>query len=165
MSREAGSRERPGQNLLNMFAGQDRGQTREVFFRAWRAHREGQPLEGVEKLIVQVVLRHPEYHALLEHPEPARERDYFPESGETNPFLHLGMHIAIEEQLSIDQPRGIRGYYQKILMRLPDEHAAQHHMMECLGEMLWQANRQATAPQETVYLDCLRRLVDSPSKG
>ena len=146
-----------------MFAGQDRGQTREVFFRAWRAHREGHPLEGVEKLIVQVVLRHPEYHALLEHPEPARERDYFPESGQTNPFLHLGMHIAIEEQLSIDQPRGIRGYYQKILMRLPDEHAAQHHMMECLGEMLWQANRQATAPQETVYLDCLRRLLGSPS--
>ena len=146
-----------------MFAGQDRGQTREVFFRAWRAHREGHPLEGVEKLIVQVVLRHPEYHALLEHPEPARERDYFPESGETNPFLHLGMHIAIEEQLSIDQPRGIRGYYRKILMRLPDEHAAQHHMMECLGEMLWQANRQATAPQETVYLDCLKRLLGSPS--
>ena len=146
-----------------MFAGQDRGQTREVFFRAWRAHREGHPLEGVEKLIVQVVLRHPEYHALLEHPEPARERDYFPESGETNPFLHLGMHIAIEEQLSIDQPRGIRGYYQKILMRLPDEHAAQHHMMECLGEMLWQASRQATAPQETVYLDCLKRLLGSPS--
>lgn len=147
-----------------MFAGQDRGQTREVFFRAWRAHREGHPLEGVEKLIVQVVLRHPEYHSLLEHPEPARERDYFPESGQTNPFLHLGMHIAIEEQLSIDQPRGIRGYYQKILMRLPDEHAAQHHMMECLGEMLWQASRQATAPQETVYLDCLKRLLGSPSK-
>jgi len=147
-----------------MFAGQDRGQTREVFFRAWRAHREGHPLDGVEKLIVQVVLRHPEYHSLLEHPEPARERDYFPESGQTNPFLHLGMHIAIEEQLSIDQPRGIRGYYQKILMRLPDEHAAQHHMMECLGEMLWQASRQATAPQETVYLDCLKRLLGSPSK-
>ncbi|MDO8596769.1 MAG: DUF1841 family protein [Sulfuricaulis sp.] len=147
-----------------MFAGQDRGQTREVFFRAWRAHREGHPLEGVEKLIVQVVLRHPEYHSLLEHDEPARERDYFPESGQTNPFLHLGMHIAIEEQLSIDQPRGIRGYYQKILMRLPDEHAAQHHMMECLGEMLWQASRQATAPQETVYLDCLKRLLGSPLK-
>ena len=147
-----------------MLTGQDRGQTREVFFRAWRAHREGQPLEGVEKLIVQVVLRHPEYHSLLEHPEPARERDYFPESGETNPFLHLGMHIAIEEQLSIDQPRGIRGYYQKILMRLPDEHVAQHHMMECLGEMLWQASRQATAPLETVYLDCLQRLLGSASK-
>ena len=141
-----------------MLTGQDRGQTREVFFRAWRAHREGRPLEGAEKLIVQVVLRHPEYHALLEQSETTRERDFFPEAGETNPFLHLGMHIAIEEQLSIDQPRGIRGYYQKLLGQYPDEHTVQHHMMECLGEMLWQASRQATAPQEAVYLDCLRRL-------
>lgn len=145
-----------------MFAGRDRGQTREVFFRAWRAHREGRPLEGVEKLIVQVVLRHPEYHTLLDRPEMARERDYFPETGETNPFLHLGMHIAIEEQLSLDQPRGIRGYYQKILKQFPDEHAAQHRMMECLGKMLWQAGRQAAAPQETVYLDCLHRLTSAP---
>lgn len=145
-----------------MLTGQDRGQTREVFFRAWRAHREGRPLEGVEKLIVQVALRHPEYHLVLEQSEAARERDYFPEAGETNPFLHLGMHIAIEEQLSIDQPPGIRGLYQKLLSRYPDEHAVQHHMMECLGEMLWQASRQKTAPQETVYFNCLRRLTSEP---
>ncbi len=145
-----------------MFVSQDRGQTREVFFRAWREHREGRPLEGVEKLIVQVVLRHPEYHSLLDRPEAARDRDYFPDSGETNPFLHLGMHIAIEEQLSIDQPQGIRDYYRKMLERLPDEHAVQHRMMDCMGEMLWQASRDATAPRESVYLDCLRRLTDTP---
>jgi hypothetical protein len=145
-----------------MLTGQDRGQTRDIFFRAWRAHREGRPLEGVEKLIVQVVLRHPEYHPVLEQSDAARERDFFPEAGETNPFLHLGMHIAIEEQLSIDQPPGIRGHYQKLLSRYPDEHAVQHHMMECLGEMLWQASRQKTAPQETVYFDCLRRLTSGP---
>lgn len=141
-----------------MYAGQDRGETREVFFRAWRAHREGRPLEGVEQLVVQVLLQHPEYHSVLEQSDTTRERDYFPETGETNPFLHLGMHIAIEEQLSIDQPQGIRGYYRRMLMRLPDEHAAQHQMMECLGEMLWQASRQSAAPQESVFLDCLRRL-------
>lgn len=145
-----------------MLTGQDRGQTREVFFRAWRAHREGRTLEGVEKLIVQVALRHPEYHPVLEQSETARERDYFPEAGETNPFLHLGMHIAIEEQLSIDQPPGIRDHYRKLLSRYPDEHAVQHRMMECLGEMLWQASRQKTAPQETLYFDCLRRLTSAP---
>jgi hypothetical protein len=146
-----------------MLAGQDRGQTREVFFRAWRAWREGRPLEGVEKLIVQVALQHPEYHSLLDQPDALRERDYLPESGHTNPFLHLGMHIAIEEQLSLGQPAGIRDYYRKMLARLTDEHAVQHRMMECLGEMLWQANRRAAAPQEMVYLDCLRRLADSAS--
>ncbi len=145
-----------------MLTGQDRGQTREVFFRAWRAHREGRPLEGVEKLIVQVALRHPEYHPVLEQSETARERDYFPEAGESNPFLHLGMHIAIEEQLSIDQPPGIRGWYQKLLSRYPDEHVVQHHMMECLGEMLWQASRRKTVPQEALYFDCLRRLTSAP---
>ncbi len=141
-----------------MFVSQDRTQTREVFFRAWRAHRAGQPLAGVEQLIVQVALRHPEYHALLDRPEHARDRDYALESGQTNPFLHLGLHIAIEEQLSLDQPRGIRGYYQKLLQQLPDEHAVQHRMMECLGEMLWRAQRDATAPEESDYLACLRRL-------
>jgi Domain of unknown function (DUF1841) len=146
-----------------MSAGPDRGRTREVFFHAWRSWRDGRPLEGVEKLIVQIVLRHPEYHALLDQPDNLRERDYFPESGETNPFLHLGMHIAIEEQLAIDQPAGIRDYYRKMLARLSDEHAVQHRMMDCLGEMLWQANRQATSPRETVYLDCLRRLADDSS--
>ena len=144
-----------------MYGGQDRGETRAVFFRAWDTHRAGRPLAGVEKLIVQVALRHPEYHALLDAPEAARERDYFPESGEANPFLHLGMHIAIEEQLSIDQPPGIRDYYQKLLSRHPDEHTVQHRMMECLGEMLWQASRQAAAPQAAIYLDCLRRLLDA----
>ena len=144
-----------------MYGGQDRGETRAVFFRAWGAHRAGRPLEGVEKLIVQVALRHPEYHPLLDEPEAARERDYFPESGETNPFLHLGMHIAIEEQLSIDQPQGIRGYYRKMINRFSDEHEVQHRMMECMGEMLWQASRQAAAPQAAIYLDCLRRLLDA----
>jgi len=141
-----------------MFISQDRTQTREVFFRAWRAHREGRPLAGVEQLIVQVALRHPEYHALLDRPEDARDRDYAPESGQSNPFLHLGLHIAIEEQLSLDQPRGTRNYYQKLLRQLPDEHAVQHRMMECLGEMLWRAQRDATSPEESVYLACLRRL-------
>lgn len=145
-----------------MFAGQDRGQTRAVFFRAWRAHLEGRPLAGVEKLIVQIALQHPEYHVLLDQPETARDRDYFPDSGTTNPFLHLGMHIAIEEQLSVDQPQGICGYYQALLKRLPDEHAVQHRMMDCLGEMLWQANHQAATPSEAVYLECLHRLLDVP---
>ena len=141
-----------------MFAGQDRGKTREVFFRAWSAWRQGRPLEGVEKLIVQVALRHPEYHALLEQPDVLRERDFSPASGETNPFLHLGMHIAIEEQLALGQPAGIRDYYRIMLKRLPDDHAVQHRIMECLEEMLWQADRRTAAQQEATYLECLRRL-------
>jgi hypothetical protein len=140
-----------------MFFGQDRRQLREVFFRAWQRHRENLPLEGVETLIVTVALRHPEYHPLLDDPARAEDRDYLPQAGRTNPFLHLGMHIAIEEQLALDQPRGIRTQYQRLLTRLADEHAVQHHIMECLGEWLWRAGREDAPLSETVYLDCIAR--------
>jgi hypothetical protein len=148
-----------------MLLGRDRHQTRAVFFRAWARHRENLPLEGVEPLIVAVALRHPEYHALLEHPARAGDRDYLPEGGQTNPFLHLGMHIAIEEQLALDQPRGIRAHYQRLLTRLADEHAVQHHIMECLSEWLWRAGRDGTAPPETDYLGCLARLAGGTPPG
>ncbi len=140
-----------------MFAADNREALRAVFFRAWQRHQQGQPIEGIERLVVDVALRHPEYHALLADPNGYRDRDYLPEMGETNPFLHMAMHISIEEQLALDQPAGVRAHYQRLLKRLPDEHAVQHQMMECLGEMLWQAARNAGAPQESVYLDCLAR--------
>lgn len=145
-----------------MFLGQDRDETREVFFRAWRAHHDGRPLEGVEKLIVQVLLRHPEYHPVLDNPETARGRDFFSETGDTNPFLHLGMHIAIEEQLSLDQPRGMRDCYRTLLEKIPDEHAVQHRIMECLGEMLWHSQRTQTPLDEKRYMRCLAQLSGNP---
>ena len=146
-----------------MLPGQDRRQTREVFFRAWARHRENLPLEGVEPLIVAVALRHPEYHALLEHPTHTEDRDYSPET--TNPFLHMGMHIAIEEQLALDQPRGIRAHYQRLRARLADEHAVQHHIMKCLGEWLWRAGHEGAAPPEADYLNCLERRAGEPGPG
>jgi hypothetical protein len=137
-----------------MLAGQDRESLRAVFFRAWGRHTRGEPLEGVETLIVQVVARHPEYQALLESDEVS-DRDY--PSGTANPFLHLGMHIAIEESLALDQPSGIREQYRVLLERFRDEHAVQHRMMDCLADMLWRAQREARAPDTHAYLECLAR--------
>lgn len=145
-----------------MLLGQDRRQLREVFFRAWARHRQQLPLEGVEALVVAVTHRHPEYHALLEDSAKHDDRDYPPEARQTNPFLHMGMHIAIEEQLALDQPRGIRGRYRQLLARFPDEHAAQHQMMECLGEWLWRAGRDGAPPPESAYLDCIARFAGLP---
>ena len=144
-----------------MLYGTDRRTLREVFFRAWRKQREGTPLEGIEALIVAVAARHPEYHALLDDPDTGAERDWLPELGESNPFLHMAMHLAIEEQLSIDQPTGIRLHYAA-LARFGDEHEAQHRMMECLGEMLWHAGRAGTAPDPQRYLACLARVSGLP---
>lgn len=138
--------------------GTDRAGLREVFFRAWRRHRASEPLEGIERLVVDVALRHPEYHNLLDDPEAHTDRDYLPELGETNPFMHLAMHVAIEEGLALDQPHGIRERYRALRERLPDEHAVQHAVMDCLGEMLWQAQRAGAAPDETTFMDCLERM-------
>jgi hypothetical protein len=135
--------------------GTDRARLRDVFFQAWRRHRTGQPVGGIERMVVDVALRHPEYQRLLEDPDAHADRDFDPAFGQTNPFLHLGMHIAIEEQLSIDQPRGVRAHYDRLRLRLADEHTAQHVMMECLGEMLWQAQSTGADPNEAVYLECL----------
>jgi hypothetical protein len=147
-----------------MLYGQDRRELRQVFFRAWRKHRAGEPLEGAAQLIVTAALRHPEYHALLDQPDAGTDRDWLPELGETNPFLHLGMHIAIEEQLAIDQPHGIRLQYARLCRQYGDEHVAQHRMMDCLGEMLWRAGRASVAPDMQAYLDCLGRTDNPPHR-
>lgn len=137
--------------------GAERARLRGMFFSAWRSYRMGQPLQGVENLVVDAALKHPEYHDLLDHPERHSDQDFAPALGESNPFLHLSMHIAIAEQLSIDHPRGVRAHYQALKLRQADEHGAQHAMMDCLGEMLWQAQRDGSEPSETVYLECLAK--------
>ena len=134
-----------------------RDQVRQFFFDVWAKYRAGQPLAGAEQPALEAVLAHPEYHALLDQPERHRERDYLPESGETNPFLHLSMHLAIAEQVSVDQPPGIRARYQALLKRYGNAMDAQHDVMDCLGEMIWQAQRDQAAYDPAGYLSCLDR--------
>ena len=139
-----------------------RDQVRQFFFGVWAKYRAGQPLAGAEQPALDAILTHPEYHALLDQPERYLERDYQPESGETNPFLHLSMHLAISEQLSVDQPPGIRAHYQRLLARHGDAMPAQHAVMECLAEMIWQVQRYQTAFDSAAYLRCLdQQLGDS----
>jgi hypothetical protein len=134
-----------------------RDQARRMFFDTWRKYRSGQPLAGIETQVIEVVLQHPEYHGILERTDQYLDRDYLPEQGETNPFLHMGMHLAIVEQLSIRQPFGLAERYEKLLARCGDAHAAQHRAMDCLAEMIWQAQRNGTAPDSQLYLRCLDR--------
>jgi len=132
-----------------------RDQARRFLFDTWSKYKSGQPLEGAELLALDAILAHPEYHRMLDQPERYLDRDYPPEFGETNPFLHLSMHLAIAEQLSIDQPPGIRSRYERLLNRHADVMAAQHEIMDCLAEMIWQAQRQGIAFDAMLYMDCL----------
>ena len=137
----------------------DRSQMRRVFVQAWRKHRDQAPLEPLERLVAEVVRAHPEYHRLLEAGEAALDRDFLPEGGETNPFLHMGMHIGLQEQLGTDRPAGIRDLHRQLALRLGDAHAAEHQMMECLGLALWEAQRSGRMPDDQAYLTCVRRLL------
>lgn len=132
-----------------------RDQARRLFFDTWRKYRAHEALSGMETLVIGVILQHPEYHSMLDKPEQYLERDYAPEQGETNPFLHMSIHLAIEEQLSIDQPVGVKARYQSLLEKTGDAHAAQHEVMDCLAEMIWQAQRNQTPPDPELYLNCL----------
>lgn len=132
-----------------------RDEARSFLFETWRKRTARELLTPLEDLAAQLIEKHPEFHAVLEAPERYQDQDYLPEHGATNPFLHLMMHLTIEEQISIDQPPGIRAHFVRLTRRYESEHEAQHRMMECLGEMIWQAQRNRTQPDAAVYLDCL----------
>lgn len=132
-----------------------RDDVRRFFFSVWGKYRSGQPLEGAERMAIEIIIAHPEYHAILDNPERFLERDYSPALGETNPFLHMSMHLAIAEQLSIDQPAGIRKRFEQLSSLTGDPLNAQHEVMDCLAEMIWQAQRQGMPYDPALYLACL----------
>ena len=137
--------------------GQNREQLRRFFQTSWQKRLNGQTLQPLEQLVVQVIEQHPEYHRHLDDADHL-DRDFTPEQGETNPWLHMGMHITLAEQIGSDRPAGIRDSYQQVLARYSDNHAAEHAMMDCLGVALWEAQRRGAAPNEQSYLECLKKL-------
>jgi hypothetical protein len=136
---------------------QSRDEVRQVYLVVWRKMQQGQLLEPMEALIAEVIEIHPEYHALLDDGEAATQGDFGPEQGRTNPFLHMGMHIALREQAGGDRPAGVRALHRR-LSASKGAHDAEHAMMECLGQALWNAQRNGTEPDLAGYLDCLKKL-------
>ena len=128
-----------------------------MFVEAWRKHLMRAPLEPLEALIAEVVSAHPEYHNLLAGEAETLQREFVPEGGQSNPFLHMGMHIALREQVGSDRPAGIADLYRRTVETLGDRHRIEHEMMECLAEALWRAQRENRLPDEIAYLECLRR--------
>jgi Domain of unknown function (DUF1841) len=130
---------------------------RRFFCEAWRKDREGAVLETMETLAAQWIAEHPEYHADLADVREALAATYTVESGRTNPFLHLSMHLTISEQCSVDQPRGIRQAVELLAARRGSLHEAHHEVMECLGEMVWTSQRSGLPPDGPAYLEAVRR--------
>jgi len=131
---------------------------RKVFFDAWKKHRAQEKLEAMETILVQIITLHPEYHALFENEENLLQ-DFPSATGEPNPFLHLSLHLAIQEQLSLQHPAELTDLYQKLVGKHSDVHKAEHQIMECLSEMIWQAQRSQGMADENQYIDCIRKKV------
>ena len=143
---------------MPFFHDQSRDQLCLMYVEAWRKYRERLPMEPLEAQIADVIAAHPEYHSMFSDAEQALHEDFTPERGESNPFLHMGIHLAIREQVSTDRPTGIRAAHQALVIR-HGEHDAEHLMGECLGRALWEAQRAGRAPDEQAYLESIRRQV------
>jgi hypothetical protein len=141
---------------MPVFDSHTREQLRRAYSDAWRKHREHAPLTPLETMITDVVGAHPEYHTIVSDQDGAAFEPAVDGGGE-NPFLHMGLHLAVREQVSIDRPPGVRSLLQSLQSRLGDWHSAEHALMEALAETLWQAQRAGTPPDEGRYLTLARR--------
>ncbi len=130
---------------------------RRFFCTTYRKHRANQILTPLEAIARDWIAQHPEYGDQLDDLDAALAADYGIERGQSNPFLHLSMHLSIAEQVSIDQPPGIRAAYLALAQKLQSEHDAHHQIMECLGEMIWSSQRNGLPPDGAAYIDCVKR--------
>lgn len=142
-----------------LFAGSDRDRLRRAWLEAWRKHRGGLPLEPLEAQLADVVAAHPEYHGLMESGPETAARDWTPEDGETNPFLHMGLHMAVREGVATDRPPGLRSAFQALAAAGSSPHEAEHRLLECLAETLWEAQRAGRPPDEAAFLERTQRML------
>jgi hypothetical protein len=144
---------------MPFFHDQDRFALRRRYTEAWRKRRASLPLEPLEDQLATVIEEHPEYQPVIEDTGSALACDYTPEGGQSNPFLHMGLHLAIRDQVGTNRPAGIAGVHAELCRRTGDPHEAEHRMIECLGEALWRSQQTGRPPDEEAYLDSLRRLL------
>ena len=143
---------------MPFFDNQSRDELRRVYVEAWRKRRAGLPIEPLEAQVADVIALHPEYHAALERGEDALGRDYTPEGGQSNPFLHMGLHLAVRDQIATDRPAGLRKAFESLAQRVGSAHEAEHRIIERLAEAMWEAQRSGRPPDEAAYLQRVLRL-------
>lgn len=137
--------------------GSDRTQLRQQFFDVWQKVQRNSVLSPLESQIAQVIELHKEYHGILRNPEANLNKDYFPELGDTNPFLHMSLHIALHEQLATQRPAGIQNFYQQAVKKFNSDHEAQHCLMNALAECMWLAQQQQRTPTDNQYIETIKR--------
>jgi hypothetical protein len=137
---------------MSAFGSHTRDRLRESYSEAWRKQLAGAPLTPLEAMIADVIGLHPEYQPMIRDAEAALAFEPNAAHATENPFLHMGLHIAVREQVSIDRPPGVRDLHRRLQWRYGDVHNAEHVLMEALAETLWEAQRTGRSPDETDYL-------------
>lgn len=142
---------------MSFFASQSREQLRTTWRTAWERYQAKLPLEPLQAQIADVIASHPEYQSFIGS-EAVLQQEFTPVEGRENPFLHMGLHLALHEQVSTDRPHGIRAVHQRLTRRSGSTHEAEHQMLEVLATALWEAQRAGRAPDEAIYLERLKQL-------
>ncbi len=140
-----------------IYANASREELRQVWLSAWRKSQDGRVLEPMEAILVDVLSEHPEYHPMLSDDPDSLQRDWTVEGGQSNPFLHMGLHVAVREAVTTDRPAGVAQEFRRMAAQLQDSHAAEHELIEVLAELLWEAQRAGLPPDASLLLERLRR--------
>lgn len=136
----------------------NRQQLRQKYFDVWNRHVEKLPMEPLDLQICDLILAHPEYHAIFGQADKFIDKDYLPEQGESNPFLHLSLHLGIREQISTNRPAGMNAIYENLMSRYQDSHHVEHILMECMMAQLFEAQQKQQIPDEQAYIEALQKL-------
>ena len=132
----------------------DRSKQRQYLKQAWEKYTSQEQLEPLELQLSKIVEQHPEYQNLIKN----LDSEYFPEQGNTNPYLHINLHLTLQDQITMDQPKGIRDIHSQLIVKIKDAHEVEHMMMEHIAEMIFNAQKNNAAFDIDGYIQALKSL-------
>jgi hypothetical protein len=144
---------------IDMNLNLEKTEVREIFFNVFKKSQNNERLEPLEKQIIELIQEHSEYQEIFLNPEKYKEYNFSAELQEENPFLHLGLHLTLLDQITTNRPKGITAIYKDLVDVMGNAHHAEHHMMEILHEELQQVVHNKKFPDEKNYLKQLKKLL------
>ncbi|MEA3396353.1 MAG: DUF1841 family protein [Chloroflexota bacterium] len=92
----------------------------------WESDQHGEPLEGEEARMVQVMREHPEYAALWPRLDELTDAEL--EQGGVNPLMHIMIHTTLENQLAENNPPATGEALEALMAQGLSRHEALHRM-------------------------------------
>ena len=132
---------------------------RQVFWDAWQRAQADMPLDALQVRIARVIALHPEYHHYFDDMEDFLDRDFEVDDG-MNPYLHMSLHLALEEQIAIRQPPEVANALEFLMQHKgKDRHEALHAILEVLAETVYYAQKRGDEPDVMAYVAAVKELM------